>query len=98
MLRWGQWEKWLISMTEVSRKTYGEVRKDSSVEGMEREGVQVGSLALELTREGVLTDSARHEPKRVIFPEVDHCCGLGRVCLTGEQNRGQGGPSFHLQC
>lgn len=63
----------------------------------------MGSLALGLTEESVITDSARREaraeearggdgePKRVIFLEVGHCCGPGR----GEKNRGQGGHLVH---
>lgn len=69
----------------------------------------MGSLVLGLSGETVLTDSARHEaraeetrsgdgePRRVLLLEVDHYCGLGRVCPTGEQNRGQGRPSFILE-
>lgn len=69
----------------------------------------MGSSLLGLTGESVLTDSARREaragetrvgngePRRVIFSEGDHYCGLGRVCPIGEQSREQGSHLLHLK-
>lgn len=79
------------SMSKVSRKTHGEVKKGRSWAGAgggKRGEGWSGSYALGLPGERLLTGSVRHEaragetrggngePRRVDHLEVDHCCGF----------------------